>query len=71
MKRNISTDDKMLRVAIFLLIAGLYFAHVLTGTVGNYLFLTATFILSTTFINFCPVYWILGISTRKNMGRIQ
>jgi len=69
MKRNISSDDKMLRVAIFLLIAGLYFSKVLYGNLGNYLFLSAFLILLTTFINFCPLYWLIGVSTHKDIKR--
>lgn len=65
MKKNMGNIDKVIRILVALVIAVLYFTHVINGTVAIIgLVLAAVFIL-TSFISFCPLYLPFGISTRK------
>jgi len=57
--------DRIVRIILALVIAGLYFVDVISGTVAIIgLALAAIFIL-TSFISFCPLYLPFGLSTRK------
>ncbi len=66
MKKNIGSTDKAIRILIAVLIAGLYFANVISGTVAIVLLALALVFVVTSFISFCPLYYPFGISTRKN-----
>lgn len=63
MKRNIHTVDAIVRVLVAVLVAVLYFTNMITGTLAIILGVVAVVFASTAFINFCPLYAILGIST--------
>jgi len=65
MKKNMGNIDRIVRIILALVIAGLYFVDVISGTVAIIgLALAAIFIL-TSFISFCPLYLPFGLSTRK------
>ena len=66
MKANIGSIDKLVRILIAALILVLYFANVISGTVAIVLFIVAAILLITAFINFCPIWHFLGISTRES-----
>ena len=55
MKRNMGTADKRLRIFVALIIAGLYFADIITGTLGIVLMVVAAVFLLTSLLNFCPL----------------
>ena len=65
MKKNMGTIDRSIRIIIALIIGGLYYANVISGTVGIVLLVLAIVFLLTSLISFCPLYTILGISTCK------
>jgi hypothetical protein len=65
MKKNMGSADKMIRTLIAVIIAVLYFSNVITGTAGIVLMVLAAVFLLTSFISFCPLYTIFGISTKK------
>lgn len=65
MKANMSSTDKIIRSIIAIVIAILYFTNVVTGTVGIVLILLASVFLLTSFVSFCPLYSLFGISTKK------
>lgn len=65
MKANIGTIDKIARILIGLLLIALFIFKVLSGTAGLILVIVAAVLLLTAFINFCPIWHVLGISTRK------
>jgi hypothetical protein len=62
-KKNISTLDRIIRLMIAAVVAILFFNNMLEGTKGIVLMLSAGAILITSVINFCPIYYVLGIST--------
>ncbi|MBT8262061.1 MAG: DUF2892 domain-containing protein [Bacteroidia bacterium] len=65
MKRNMANADRIIRFIIAAVVAYLYFSGTLTGTLGIVLLVVAAIFLLTSFISFCPLYAIFGISTCK------
>lgn len=65
MKRNMGRTDKVIRTAIAVVIAALYFTDVITGTLGIVLLALAAIFVLTSFISFCPLYAPFGIKTCK------
>ncbi len=57
--------DKVVRILVAILIAGLYFANIISGTVAIILLILAGIFILTSFMSFCPLYYPFGISTRK------
>ncbi len=65
MKKNMGGVDRMIRIIIAAIIAVLYFLDKIPGTLGIVLLVAAGVFLLTSFINFCPLYAVLGINTGK------
>jgi hypothetical protein len=65
MKKNMASADRMIRVLFTISVVILYFTNVISGTLGIVLLVIGAILLMTSFINFCPLYSIFGISTRK------
>jgi hypothetical protein len=65
MKKNMGTIDKSIRIVIALIIAGLYFANQISGTLAIILLALAGIFIITSFVSFCPLYLPFGLSTRK------
>ena len=59
------TADKIVRILVAIIIAGLYFTNTISGTVAIILLVLAGVFILTSFISFCPLYLPFGISTRK------
>jgi hypothetical protein len=56
--------DRVLRLAVAVIIAALYFSETISGTVGIILLALAAIFALTSFVSFCPLYLPFGISTR-------
>jgi hypothetical protein len=67
MKKNMGTTDKLIRSVIGIIIAILYYAGIITGTLAIVLLAFAIIFLLTSFISFCPLYTLLGINTNKKI----
>jgi hypothetical protein len=65
MKPNMGTIDKAVRIIAASVIAGLYFAGILSGTVAIVLLVLSGVFILTSFMSFCPLYYPFGISTKK------
>jgi hypothetical protein len=65
MKKNMGNLDRILRVALAVLISILYFTDVITGTWAIILLVLSGVFLLTSFVGVCPLYKPFGISTRK------
>lgn len=65
MKKNMGSIDKAVRIVIALIIAILFYANVITGTLGIILLVLAGVFVATSLINFCPLYSIFGVNTCK------
>lgn len=65
MKANMGNTDKGIRVVAAIVAAVLFFTGTITGIPGIILLVVAGIFLLTSFISFCPMYKLLGISTKK------
>jgi hypothetical protein len=65
MKKNMGSTDKIIRIAAAVVIAVLYFTHVISGTLALILGAFAIIFIITSFISVCPLYIPFGLSTRK------
>ncbi|GAB4189863.1 MAG: DUF2892 domain-containing protein [Thermoflexibacter sp.] len=68
MKANMGRVDRVVRIIVALIIGGLYFANMISGTVAIVLLVLAGIFIATSFMSFCPLYLPFGISTRKKQG---
>lgn len=57
--------DRIIRTIIAIAIATLYYTNIITGTVAIVLLVIAVIFLLTSFVSFCPIYSIVGLSTCK------
>ncbi|GAB4500104.1 MAG: hypothetical protein OHK003_18820 [Anaerolineales bacterium] len=65
MNRNLSDIDRIVRVALAVVLAYLYFGGIVTGTLGIVLVVLAVVFAATALISFCPLYSIFKLSTYK------
>ncbi len=63
MKTNVGSMDKVIRIVLALIFAGLYFTGTVTGTVGLVLVILGGVFLVTALVGFCPLYAMVGLST--------
>lgn len=63
MKKNMGNIDRIVRVLAAVLIGYLYFAGIVSGTVGVALLVVAGVFVLTSLVSFCPLYSLLGVST--------
>ena len=59
------TIDKAIRILAAIVIATLYFAGIINGTMATVLLVIAAIFILTSFVSFCPLYWPFKISTLK------
>ncbi len=69
MKKNMGNTDRIVRVLIAAVIAVLYFAKVIPGTLGLILLVLAGIFVATSLVSFCPLYAPFGISTCKKQQK--
>lgn len=65
MKKNMGSADRMIRLLLAVIFAGLYFTDTVTGTLGIVLLVFAGVFVLTSLVSFCPLYPLLGINTCK------
>jgi hypothetical protein len=63
MKKNMGNTDRIIRVIAAIVFAVLYFTGTVTGTFGIILVVLGAVFLATSFISFCPLYTLFGLST--------
>lgn len=63
MKKNMGNADRIIRILIAAVVGVLYFTGTVTGVLGIILLVLAGVFLLTSFISFCPLYTLFGIST--------
>lgn len=63
MKKNMGGADRMIRLLLAAIFAGLYFTDTVTGTFGIVLLVLAVVFVLTSLVSFCPLYPLLGINT--------
>jgi hypothetical protein len=67
MKKNLGNVDRAIRVLLGILFAVLYFTNVITGITGIILLILGGVFILTAIFSFCPIYWPLGLSTKKEV----
>lgn len=65
MKKNMGSADRLIRLVVAAVFAGLYSTGTVTGTIGIGLLVLAAVFTLTSVISFCPLYAPFGISTCK------
>jgi hypothetical protein len=65
MKTNMGTLDKVLRIAVAAVIAGLYLGNVISGTIAIVGLVVVGIFLLTSIVGFCPLYAVFGLNTCK------
>ncbi|MBK6410967.1 MAG: DUF2892 domain-containing protein [Flavobacteriales bacterium] len=65
MKNNMGGMDRTVRIIVALVIGVLTYLGVLHGILAIILLLLATVFVLTSFVGFCPLYALFGISTCK------
>jgi hypothetical protein len=65
MKKNMGTVDKVIRILVAVVVVTLYFTNVISGTLGIILLALSAIFVVTSIVNICPLYMLLGLSTRK------
>lgn len=65
MKKNMGNTDRIIRVLIAVVIAALYFAEIISGTIALIGLAFAAIFILTSFISFCPLYLPFGLNTLR------
>lgn len=65
MKINMHITDRIVRILLSIAIVILYFSGILSGTLAIIALIVAIVFTLTSLIGFCPLYALLGISTKK------
>jgi hypothetical protein len=63
MKQNMGVADRIIRLIVAAFITFLFFNETITGITGIVLMALAFVFLLTSFISFCPLYTLFGLST--------
>ncbi len=69
MKRNIGFVDKLVRLGIGITIITLHLSGTLAGLWGSILLASGIILILTALISICPIYLILGWTTRSQPPR--
>jgi uncharacterized membrane protein YphA (DoxX/SURF4 family) len=65
MKKNMNMVDRVIRIVLALIAAVLIALGVITGPFAVVLAVFAVIFLITSFFAVCPIYTIMGISTKR------
>jgi fatty acid desaturase len=63
MKKNMGNTDRIIRLIVAAIFAGLYFTNTVTGTFGIVLLALAGVFILTSLVSFCPLYTLIGLNT--------
>jgi len=69
MKKNMSKADAIIRIIVATVILILWYSGIIGGTILIVLGVVAAIFMITGFINFCPLYGVLGIGTRAKSAK--
>ncbi len=59
------TADRLIRVVIALIVVGLWYFGVISGTLAIILLVLAAVFVLTSVVSFCPLYTLFGMNTCK------
>ncbi|HTR80613.1 MAG TPA: DUF2892 domain-containing protein [Bacteroidota bacterium] len=69
MKKNLGSIDRIVRVILALAVAVLYFADQISGMAAIILGVVAVVFVFTSTASFCPIYALLGLSSKKEAAK--
>jgi hypothetical protein len=64
-KKNIGIVDRIVRIAFAVAVAVLALTHLLTGVAAIVLGIVALVLLVTAVVGVCPLYLLLGLSSKR------
>jgi hypothetical protein len=65
MKKNTGMFDRIARILVAIVIAILFFTHVISGVLGIVLMIFAGVFFVTALVGVCPIYSLIKVSTAK------
>ncbi|GAB2770297.1 hypothetical protein GCM10027275_11170 [Rhabdobacter roseus] len=65
MKANLSNPDRIWRIVLAVITVVLYATGVTTGLEGILVMVAGGILLLTSFVNYCPLYGLFGVSTKR------
>jgi hypothetical protein len=65
MKKNVGSIDKIVRYVLAAILIALFAFNVVSGLLGYILLAVAAIFIVTSLLNFCPIWWLLGLKTNK------
>ena len=65
MKKNLGLVDRIVRVMVALVVVALYFTNQISGIAAIVLGVFAVVFVFTSTAAFCPIYAMLGLSSKK------
>ena len=69
MKANMAILDRIVRAMLVALVAVLYFTHQLSPVASIVLGILAVVFLLTSIVGTCPLYMLLGLSTKRKTAK--
>ncbi len=63
MKKNVGLLDRIIRFIVAIILGYLYFAGIVTGTVGIIVLIIGLIMLFTALVGYCALYAPFGINT--------
>lgn len=63
MKKNMGNVDKIVRLILAAVFGYLFFSGTVVGVLGYVLVALGVIFIATSFLSFCPLYAIVGLST--------
>jgi hypothetical protein len=69
MKLNVGQADRFIRLLLAAVIVVLFFANVISGTLGTVLLVVGGILVITSFIGTCPLYMLFGLSTVRKKSK--
>lgn len=63
MQKNVGTIDKVIRIAVAVILVVLYITDVLSGTAGTVALIAAGALVATSAVSFCGLYTVIGVNT--------
>ena len=69
MKKNLNSADRIIRILVAVIFAILILTNQVNDIAALILGVFAFVFAATSFVSFCPIYWLTGLSTRKNTNQ--
>jgi len=70
MKKNMGSTDRVIRIIVAVVIAGLFFTHQISGVVATVLLVITGILILTSFRGFCPLYAIFRPFSSKKGAKL-